>query len=162
MAKPAPIPPGFHTLTPHLVQKDSTAAIDWYKKALGAEEVFRMAGPGGRGVGHAQMKVGSSTFMMADEFPGMNLKSPQSVGSSTVGLHLYVTDCDAAFKRAVDAGAKPTMPPVNMFWGDRYAKFTDPFGHEWSVATHVEDVPPQDMGKRAEAAYAQMGKGGKG
>lgn len=158
MPKPAPVPPGFNTVTPHLIVQDCNAAIDWYKKALGAEEHYRMPGPGGHGVMHAEIKVGSSLLMMADEFPGMNMKSPLSLGGASVCLHLYVPDCDAAFNRAVKAGAKPTMPPMDMFWGDRYGKFTDPFGHEWSVATHKEDVPPAEMGKRADEAFKQMGK----
>ncbi len=158
MPQTNPIPPGFRTVTPHLVLKDAGTAIDWYKKALGAEETCRMPGPNGAGVMHGEIRIGDSPIMLADEFPGLALKAPTSLGGSTICVHLYVTDCDAVFKRAIAAGAKPTMPPTDMFWGDRYAKFTDPFGHEWSVGTHKEDVPPEEMGKRAEEAMKQMCK----
>jgi PhnB protein len=146
-----PIPAGFHTITPHLSIKGCGQAIQFYKKALGAEERFTMPGPGG-GIMHAELKIGDSILMCADEWPQGPVKSPTSAGGSTVCLALYVNDCDAAFKRAVDAGATAVMPPMNMFWGDRYAQVKDPFGHVWSFSTHVEDVPPSEIPKRAAEA----------
>ncbi|TWT44635.1 hypothetical protein RAS1_10500 [Phycisphaerae bacterium RAS1] len=147
MPSAAPIPPGFSTITPHLVIRNAAAAIEFYKKAFAAEEVMRMPGPDGKSVMHAELKIGNSIFMLADEFPDMNCHSPQKYNGSPVGIHLYVTNVDAAFKRAVDAGAKVTMPVTDMFWGDRYGKLTDPFGHEWSIATHTRDVTPEECHK---------------
>lgn len=149
----SPIPPGFHTITPHLVMKGAGAAIDFYKKAFGAEEVFRMPGPDGQSVMHAEIKIGDSIVMLADEWPGMETQAPCSLKGTTVVLGLYVRDADAAFNQAVAAGGKPLMPPTDMFWGDRYAKVQDPFGHSWSIATHKEDVPPEEMAQRAAAAF---------
>lgn len=156
MSTAKPIPEGFGTLTAHLVIKDCAKAIDFYKKAFGAEELMRIPGPGGQGVGHSEIKIGDSVFMACDEFPGMN-RAPDSLGGSPVNLHLYVKDADAAFKRAVDAGCEVAMPLEDMFWGDRYGKLKDPFGHQWSIATHVKDVTPEECAKGAEAAF---GKGG--
>lgn len=154
--KVAPVPPGFHTLTPHLAIKGATNAIAFYKKAFGAEEMFVMPGPGGS-VMHAELKIGDSIVMCADEWPQGPMKSPTSAGTSTVCLALYVNDCDAWFKRATEAGAKVVMPPTNMFWGDRYGQVQDPFGHVWSIGTHIEDVPPEEMGKRAAEAFKNCG-----
>jgi uncharacterized glyoxalase superfamily protein PhnB len=152
-----PVPEGFHTITPHLVIKGAAKAIDFYKKAFGAVEVVRMPMPDGQTLMHAELKIGDSYLFLADEFPGMN-RSPQSLGGSGTTLHLYVEDADAVFNRAVAAGATVQMPLTDMFWGDRYGKLADPFGHEWSVATHKEDVPPEEMSKRAQAAMANMGQ----
>src|SRR5258707_13190235 len=152
-----PIPDGYTTVTPYLVIRGAAKAIDFYTKAFGAEEVCRMPMPDGK-LMHVELKIGNSFVFLADEFPGMGNPSPQGLGGSPVGIHLYVTDCDKVFNQAVAAGATPTMPPMDMFWGDRFGKLTDPFGHVWSVATHKEDVPPEEMGKRAEAAMARMGK----
>jgi uncharacterized glyoxalase superfamily protein PhnB len=148
-----PIPEGFRTITPHLIIKNAGQAIDFYKKAFGAEEVMCMRGPDGKGVMHAEIKIGDSMFMIADEFPQMGCISPQTLGNSPVGIHLYVSDVDSVFNQAVKAGATVKMPVTDMFWGDRYGKLQDPFGHQWSVATHKEDVTPEECAKRAAAAF---------
>jgi PhnB protein len=153
---PNPIPEGYHSVTPYISCKDAGAAIDFYKRAFGAQELFRMPGPGGHGVMHAEIMVGDSHVMLADEFPGAGAKSPQSLGGTTCSLFLYVKDVDATFAKAVAAGAEGAMPPADQFWGDRFGKVIDPFGHEWSMATHIEDVAPEDMQKRADAFFAQM------
>ncbi len=153
-----PVPDGYHTITPYLVLRDGAAAIDFYKRAFGAEEYNRMPGPGGKGVMHAELRIGDSIVMLSDEFPGMS-KSPQSLGGTPVGLYVYVRDVDAVWQRAVSAGAKVAVPLADMFWGDRYGKLVDPFGHEWSLATHVKDLTPDEMRKAAEKAFAQMQKG---
>jgi PhnB protein len=153
-----PIPDGYRTVTPYLTLNDAAAGLDWYKKALGAEEVVRMPGPGGKGVMHAEMRIGDSMVMLGDECPGADGKSPQSLGGTTMGIFLYVPDVDKAYDRAIKAGATKGMPPTNMFWGDRYCKFVDPFGHSWSMGTHIEDVPPGEMPERARKAMEQMGK----
>ena len=139
-----PIPDGYGTLTPHLVVKDGRKAIEFYKKAFGAEERCAFPGPDGKFM-HGEVKVGNSILMLAAENPQMNARTPNTLGGTPVTLALYVTDCDKAFKRAVDAGAKPIMPPADMFWGDRYSMVTDPDGHSWSIATHVKDPSPQEM-----------------
>jgi PhnB protein len=156
-----PIPPGYHTVTPYLTVKGAGQAIEFYKRAFGAQEVERMAGPDGKSVMHAELKIGDSIVMLSDEFPQMGTRSPQTLGGSSGYLFLYVSDVDAAFKRAVDAGAKATMPPADMFWGDRFAKVSDPFGHEWGMATHKEDLSPEEIRKRGQAEMAKMAKGKK-
>jgi len=143
------IPAGYRTVTPLLVVRDGGAAIDFYKKALGAKELLRMPMPGG-GIGHAELQIGDSRVMLADETPAMGSSAPQTVGGSPVHIFLYITNVDQAYTRATGAGATGTMPPQDMFWGDRYAKVTDPFGHNWSFATHIEDVTPKEMNRRAE------------
>lgn len=159
MANVKPIPDGYHTLTPHMICKGAEKALDFYKKAFGAEELCRMPGPDGTGVMHAEIKIGDSHLMMCDEFPGMeHCKSPQSLGGSPVTLHLYVTDVDTAFKKAIDAGCTAEMPPTDMFWGDRYGKLRDPFGHNWSIATHIADPTPEEMAKGAEEAFKHCGQ----
>lgn len=152
MANVKPIPEGFRTITPHLVCKGAASAIDFYRRAFGAEEIFRMPGPDGKSIMHAEVKIGDSVLMLCDEFEGM-CRSPQTLNGSPVTIHLYVNDVDSAYKRAVDAGAKATMPPMDAFWGDRYGKLVDPFGHEWSMATKKEDVPPAEIGRRAAEAF---------
>jgi PhnB protein len=151
-AKVKPIPEGSHTITPHLVVRDAARAIDFYKRAFGAEELARMPGPGGK-IMHAELRIGDSNLYLCDEFPDMGGKSPQSLNGSPVTLHLYVPDVDVSYKRAADAGAKPVMVPDNTFWGDRYGKLIDPFGHHWALATHVEDVTPEETARRAAAAF---------
>jgi len=153
-AKVNPIPEGYRTVTPYLIIRDAARAIEFYVKAFGAKEVMRMPLPDGK-LAHAEIQSGDSMIMMADENPEWGARSPQALNGTPVGVFLYVPDVDATFQRAVDAGATPTMPPADMFWGDRYGKLKDPFGHEWSVGTHVEDVPPEEMGKRQEAYFAQ-------
>jgi PhnB protein len=144
-----PVPEGFHTVTPYLVQHDAKRALEFYKKAFGAETRVSMPGPDGR-IMHAEIKIGDSIVFLSDEIPEMSpeTKSPQSAGCVTGTTFLYVPDVDAVFKRAVDAGARVVMPVGDMFWGDRFGKVADPFGHHWGIATHKEDVPPQEMPKR--------------
>jgi PhnB protein len=149
------IPKGFHTATPYLTVKDGPRAIDFYKRAFGAEERFRMDVPGGK-IGHAEIKIGDSIIMLSDEMPQGCCRSPQTLGGTAVNIFLYVRDVDKVFQQAVDAGARITMPVSDMFWGDRFGQVTDPFGHSWSLATHKEDVLPEELHRRAEAAMAKM------
>lgn len=149
-----PIPSGFHTLTPHLVVKDASQAIEFYKKAFGAEELSRAPGPDGKSLMHADLKVGDSHLFLVDEFPEMDCRGPQSIGGTPVTIHMYVEDVDTAFEKALAAGAQVRMPVADMFWGDRYGVLTDPFGHAWSLATHKEDLSEEEIGKRAEAAFS--------
>jgi PhnB protein len=149
------VPPGYHTITPNLVVNDGVKAIDFYKKAFGAEERFRMPGPDGK-IMHAELKIGDSIFMLAEEMPEMGGKSPKAYGGSPVGFYLYVENVDAIWKRAVDAGAKPVMPLTDMFWGDRTGRLEDPFGHSWSPAQHVKDLTPEEIKKGQDAFFAQM------
>jgi PhnB protein len=148
-----PIPEGSRTVTPHLVVKGAAKAIDFYADAFGAVEHHRMGAPGGL-VGHAQIQIGDSLLFLADEFPGS--PSPIKLKGTPVTIHLYVEDVDATFARAVKAGAKVKMPVMDMFWGDRYGQVVDPFGHSWSIATHKEDVSPEDMAIRGKAAMEAM------
>ena len=152
------VPAGVHTVTPHLIVRGAGKAIEFYKRAFGAVEVMRMPGPDGESLMHGEIKIGDSHIYLADEFPNAaSCASPSKLGGTSVAIHLYVKDCDAMFNQAVAAGAKVAMPLMNMFWGDRYGQVIDPFGHQWSIATHVEDVPPSEMGKRAAEAMKQMG-----
>jgi PhnB protein len=150
-----PIPEGFHSVTPALVVKDAAKAIDFYKKALGAQELMRMPGPDGK-IMHAELKIGNSVIFLSDENPQMNVKSPQSLGGSTCTLNVYVPNVDDVFKQAIAAGGKESMPVADQFWGDRYGTLTDPFGYSWGIATHKEDLNPQEMGKRAQEFFASM------
>lgn len=152
-----PVPEGFHTVTPHLIVRNAGAAIEFYKQAFGAEELFRMPGMDGKSVMHAELRIGDSTIMLCDEFPEMGAKSPEALGGSPVTVHLYVTDADKAFSQAVEAGATATMPLQDMFWGDRYGKVSDPYGHQWSIATHIADLTPEEIGQRAAAAFSEHG-----
>jgi PhnB protein len=145
-----PIPDGYPRVTPYLIVDGASAAIDFYRDVLGASERMRMDGPDGK-VGHAELELGDSVIMLADEFPEIGARGPKSVGGSPVSLHVYVEDVDAVFDEAVQAGAKPTRPPEDKFYGDRGGEFEDPFGHRWSIATHIEDVPPDEMAARAAA-----------
>jgi len=148
-----PIPEGYHTATPYLYVKGGAKALEFYKKAFGATELLRMEGPGGS-IGHAEIKIGDSPIMLADESPEMGARSPESYGGSAVGLMLYVPDVDATVKRAVDAGAKLDRAVEDKFYGDRMGSIKDPFGHIWYIATHIEDVSPEEMKRRAEAMMA--------
>ena len=154
-----PIPEGLHTLTPHLTVKGAAQAIDFYKKAFGAVEKSRFAGPNGL-IMHASLKIGNSSFFLADEMPGMEdgSVSPTQVGKTTVVLNLYVEDCDKLYRQAVSAGAKAAMPLSDQFWGDRYGVVKDPFGHVWAIATHKEDLTPKELEERGRQAMAQMGQ----
>jgi PhnB protein len=150
-----PIPQGYHTVTPHLIVKDAPRAIEFYKKAFNAQELARMPGPDGKIV-HAELKIGDSIVMLCDEFPEMGNKSPQTLGGTPLELFMYFENVDEAWDRAVKAGATSVMPLSNQFWGDRYGKLKDPFGHGWAVAQHVEDVSPEEMKKRHEEFNKQM------
>lgn len=151
-----PIPAGHHAITPHLVVKGAAEAIDFYKRAFGAEELGRMPMADSNGqakIGHAALQIGDSKLFVVDEFPDFGSFGPS--GSSPVTIHLYVTDADAAFARAVEAGATVTMPLADQFWGDRYGKLVDPFGHHWSIAEHLEDLTPAQMQERMAQAFAE-------
>jgi PhnB protein len=152
-----PIPEGYHSITPYLIVGGAAGAIEFYKKAFGAAELMRMAAPGGR-VGHAEVRIGDSRIMLADEFPDMNARSPKAFGGSPVSLHLYVEDVDATVRQAIAAGAKELRPVKDQFYGDRLGSVEDPFGHVWHVSTHKEDVPPDELKRRAETAMGQSGQ----
>ncbi len=155
-----PIPQGFRTVTPHITVKGAGKAIEFYKKAFGAEEVMCMKTPDGNGIMHAEIKIGDSRIMLNDEWPGPGPKAPTSLNGTSAVVHLYVNDADAAFKKAVAAGATPAMPPQDMFWGDRYGCVVDPFGHQWSIATHTKDLTPEQIEKNAQEFMKNMGEGG--
>ena len=152
MARVKPIPDGYHTIIPYLSIKGAAEAIEFYKKAFGATESMRIAQPDGR-IGHAELQVGDSRIMLADEFPEMDFRSPLSMKGSPVHIHMYVDNVDDVVKRAVAAGAKVTRPVQNQFYGDRTGSVTDPYGHVWHVATHTEDVSAEEIRKRAAAQH---------
>lgn len=147
------IPDGYHTATPYLIISGAAEAIDYYKKAFGATELLRMPAPGGK-IGHAEIKIGDSPIMLADEFPEMGYKSPQTLGGSPVSIMIYVADVDTVFDQAVAAGGKVQRPVKDQFYGDRSGTLEDPFGHVWHIATHKEDVSAEEMDRRAKAAGA--------
>jgi PhnB protein len=149
------IPDGYHVVTPYLTIRNAGAGIEFYKKAFGAEEVMRMAGPDGK-IMHAEIRIGGSIVMLGEENMERNAPSPQAVGGSTAGIMLYCENVDQMFDRAVKAGAKAEMPPADMFWGDRFGSLVDPFGHRWSVATHKKDVSPQEMAKASQEFMKQQ------
>lgn len=151
-----PIPEGYHTATPYLIVKGAAEAIEFYKRAFGAAELFRMPGPDGR-IGHAELQVGTSRLMLADENPGMKAFGPAHFGGSPVTLMLYVEDVDKVIQRAVDAGATIERPIANQFYGDRSGGIVDPFQHRWYIATHVEDVAPEEMDRRMKAQHPELG-----
>ena len=153
MAKVKPIPEGYHSVTPYLCVEGAADAIEFYKKALGATEVLRMGSPDGK-VGHAEVQIGDSRVMLADEFPEMGFLSPKTIGGSPVTMHVYVEDVDTIVARATGAGAKVTKPVADQFYGDRGGQIEDPFGHRWYVSTHKEDLTPEEIEKRREAAFA--------
>jgi len=150
-----PIPEGFHTVTPHLVCAGAAEAIEFYKKAFNAVEVGRMPAPDGK-LMHASLRIGDSPLMLADEFADYGSLGPLALKGTPVVVHLYVQDVDAMFAQAVAAGAKATMPPAEMFWGDRYGQLTDPFGHKWSLATHTRDLTPAQMQEEFQKMMAQQ------
>jgi PhnB protein len=150
-----PIPEGYHSITPYLCVDDAAQAIDYYKKAFGANETVRMAGPDGK-IAHAELEIGDSRVMLSDAFPQFTTRPPKELAGTSVGIFMYVEDVDAVVKRASDVGGTITMEVADQFWGDRFGALTDPFGHLWTIATHVEDVPPEEMAKRAEEAMAAM------
>ena len=147
------IPDGFHTLTPHLVIRGASDAIEFYKKAFGAEEIGRMSMPGTSTVMHATIRIGDSIVMLNDEFPDMGAVSPTVLKGSPVTIHMYVNDVDAVYNRAVAAGAKATMPVQDQFWGDRYGKLVDPFGHQWTIGTRKENLTEKEIGERAAKMF---------
>jgi PhnB protein len=157
MSNVKPVPDGYTTVTPYLVVRGAADAITFYKKAFGAQEIMRMPGPGGR-IMHAEIKIGNAMLMLAEEAPEMGNKSPQALGGSPVSIFLYVPDVDKTFQQAVSSGAQSKMAPADMFWGDRFSKLTDPYGHEWGIATHKEEVAPAEMAKRQEEFFANMAK----
>jgi PhnB protein len=161
MANVKPIPEGYPQVIPYLAVDDANSAIEFYGNVLGARERMRMGAPGGK-VGHAELEVGDSLVMLADEFPDMGAVSPKTVGGTPVTIMVYVDDVDAAFKRALQAGAKELRPLENQFYGDRTAQFEDPFGHRWNIATHVEDIPPDEMQRRAAEMEQRMAEGAGG
>ncbi|HEY4427882.1 MAG TPA: VOC family protein [Solirubrobacteraceae bacterium] len=146
-----PVPEGYPRVMPYLIVDGASEAIDFYTQVLGASERMRMPGPDGR-LGHAELDLGDSVIMLADEHPDMGIRGPRSIGGTPVTIHVYVDDVDAAFERAVQAGAKPLRAVEDRFYGDRSGQLEDPFGHHWNLATHVEDVPPEEMSKRAAEA----------
>jgi PhnB protein len=154
MSDVKPIPEGFPTVTTSLIVPKATEALDFYQRAFGAVPGIRMPGPDGESTMHAQMRIGDSTVMLSDENPQWGTKAPAALGGSPVSLHLYVEDVDALYTRAVEAGCEVVYPLENAFWGDRYAKLADPWGHQWGIATHIEDVEPEEMTRRAEEWFA--------
>jgi PhnB protein len=151
-----PVPEGFHTVTPHLVIKGASEAIEFYKKAFGAAEISQLPGPDGK-LMHGSLKIGDSIVFLVDENPKWGSNGPLSLGGTPITLHLYVEDVDTAFSQAVEAGASVKMPPADMFWGDRYGVITDPFGHSWSLATRKQDLTPEQVAKNAEEMFAKGG-----
>jgi PhnB protein len=150
-----PIPEGYHTVTPYLAVDDAAQAIEYYKKAFGAKELGRMDAPGGT-IGHAELEIGDSRVMLSDPFPQASTKPPKELGGTSVSVFMYVEDVDAVVKQAVDAGATVLMEVADQFWGDRFGTVQDPFGHSWSIATHVEDLTPEEIAERGREAMAQM------
>ena len=148
-----PIPEGYHSVTPYLIMKNAGAAIEFYKNAFGAIELFRMPQPDGK-IGHAEIKIGDSPIMLSDEHPEMKYLGPETIGGTPVSLMIYVDDVDTVFKRAIDKGATEQKAVQDQFYGDRSGSLVDPFGHIWHIATHTEDVSPEEMEKRAKAAHA--------
>jgi uncharacterized glyoxalase superfamily protein PhnB len=157
MATVKPVPEGMHTVTPNLTIRNCAKAIDFYKRALGAQEVSRMTAPDGKSIWHAELRIGDSVVFMNDEMPGMR-SAPTPEAPVPVTMWLYVPDCDAAFKKAMQAGGKETMKPADMFWGDRCAGIADPFGYLWSFATHTKDMTVEEMKRAGEDFARQMQK----
>jgi PhnB protein len=153
-----PVPEGYHSLTPALVVHNAAEAIEFYKRAFGARERARMSSPDGQRIWHAELQIGDSRLMLSDEFPEMDqTRAPKSLGGTTHSLHLYVEDADATFQRAVAAGATVSAPLEDAFWGDRYGKVTDPFGHQWGIATRQEELSDDEIRRRAQAFATQAG-----
>jgi PhnB protein len=153
-----PIPEGYHSLTPYLAVEDAAKAIDFYKEAFGAEEFVRMPGPDGK-IAHAELQIGDSKLMLSDPFPQSEVRPPSERGGPTASVFMYVDDVDATFEQAQEVGAEVVSELEDMFWGDRFGKLSDPFGHVWSIATHKEDLSQEEMAERSKAAMAEMGAG---
>jgi PhnB protein len=152
-----PIPEGYHSVTPYLIVKGGANAIEFYKKAFGATEIMRFEGPGGA-LGHAEIRIGNAPVMLADEYPDMGFRSPQTLGGAGVSLMVYVEQVDAVFQRAIAAGAKELRAVQNQFYGDRSGTLQDPFGHVWTISTHVEDIAPDEMQRRSQEMVKQAAK----
>ncbi|MBA4452425.1 MAG: VOC family protein [Nitrosopumilaceae archaeon] len=152
-----PIPDGFHSVTPSIVVGDAKEAIEFYKKAFDAKEIYKFPTPDGK-ILHSMFQIGDSRIMMSDEFTSMGIRSPTTVGGTSITLHLYVEDADKIFKQAIDAGAVVTMPIVDAFWGDRYGIVMDPYGHLWAIATHKIDMTPEGLRKAGEEYFANLAK----
>ena len=152
------IPEGCNSINAYLFVKDGQAAIDFYQKAFGETVACILPGPGGQGIMHAELRIGNSTLMLSEENPQWGTKSPETLGGSPASLHLYMPDVDVAFKKAIDAGCTSVSEPADMFWGDRSGKVACPFGVQWGMATHIEDVSEEEMGKRAQEWFASMAK----
>jgi PhnB protein len=150
-----PIPEGYHTVTPYLAVDDAAQAIEYYKNAFGAKELGRMEAPGGA-IGHAELEIGDSRVMLSDPFPQSSTKPPKELGGTSASVFMYVEDVDAVVKQAVNAGARVLMEVEDQFWGDRFGTIEDPFGHSWSIATHVEDLTPEEIAARGREAMAEM------
>lgn len=148
-----PIPEGFHSISPALTCRDAHRAIEFYKKAFGAEVLVKMPSPDGK-ISHSELKIGDSIIFVGDEMPGMS-SAPAETSTPSLYLFLYVPDVDTVFNRAISAGARVAMPVQDMFWGDRYGKVTDPFGHHWGIATHIEEIAPEEIDRRATAFFAK-------
>jgi PhnB protein len=153
-----PIPENYHSIIPYLIVRNAANAIEFYKKAFGAEEHFRMQGPDGKSIMHAELKIGDSVFMLSEESPQMDTHSPESIGGSPVGMYLYVKDVDSVFDQAISAGATMLYPVKDQFYGDRSGHLKDPFGHIWSVATHKKDLSPEELRKAGEEFFKEMSK----
>jgi PhnB protein len=148
-----PIPDGYHTVTPYLIVDGAAGAIEYYRKAFGASELLRMSDPQGR-IGHAEIRIGDSVIMLADEHHEMGYRGPRTLGGTSVSILLYLADVDAVFERAISAGGKALRPVADQFYGDRMGTLEDPFGHVWTLGTHIEDVSPEEMKRRMAAAHA--------
>jgi PhnB protein len=151
-----PIPEGYHTLTPSLAVDNAAEAIEFYKRAFGAKERMRMSTPMGT-IGHAELEIGDSVLMLADPIPQSTVKPPKELGGTSVGIFLYVEDVDEVVQQVIDAGGSVTMPVEDQFWGDRFGVVADPYGHQWQIATHVEDLSPEEIMERGKQAMAAMG-----
>ena len=158
MSQVKKIPDGYHSITPSLIVKNGVQAIEFYKKVFGAKEIMRMMTPDGKALAHAELEIGDSKLMLADEFPQMNCLSPASIGGSPVAIFLYVEDVDQTFNLAVAQGAKVLDPVTDQFWGDRHGGIEDPFGHRWSISTHVRDLSPEEVKRAGDEAMSKMGE----
>jgi PhnB protein len=162
MAQVNPIPQGMHSVTPNLTIRGCARAIEFYQRALGAKEVMRMQAPDGKSIWHAELRVGDSVVFMNDEMPGLPIRAPDPARPAPVGMWLYVPDCDAAYRRAIEAGGRSGMEPADMFWGDRTASIVDPFGYGWTFATHVKDLTEEEMRRGGEEFARKMASGSAG
>lgn len=151
-----PIPDGYNTITASLIVKNAVNAIEFYKKAFGAQELYRFLGPDSKTIMHAELKIGNSRIMLSEEALQMNCRSPQSLGGTGIHIYMYVDDADTTFDKAVAAGAKPTMPIADMFWGDRFGTIQDPFGHVWGIATHKKDMSTEEINKAGQEFFKHM------